>query len=329
MVSDLLIRAEVVTSTGAIVNATASENQDLFWGIRGGGHGSFGIVTELEYSLAPKPTTVALQLMQSYEVNKTTAVAQFSKWQKAILEWPDELMTQFQMLKSKTTGFISIGLVGIYLGSHADLERLLAPIKSDLQPVIDLVEEYDNLKAIEILAGCGSRGECIMDSMKQVTKEDVNVISIRSRFVSEEKPMSEKDIGLMVDSLAAQPAGVYSAVYMDSFGGAINKIPARKTAFPHRNMLWSGKFITTWDKEAEKVGLEWSEQFYKRTAKRMAPAAFINYADKALPLKIYYGDNLKKLEWIKLKWDPRDLFQFDLSIPVAAPSKAHYSHNQL
>lgn len=319
MVSDLLIRAEMVTSTGAVVNATASENPDLFWALRGGGHGSFGVVTELEYSLVPKPKTIALQVLQFFEVNKTTAVAQFFEWQKRILEWPDELTTQFQVLRSKTPGHVTTGLMGIYLGSHTDLEWLLAPMKNYMQPTFDIVGDYENLKAIEVLAGCGSQGECIMECMKQVTKEDVDVISIRSRFVSEDEPMSEEDMGLMVDSLATQPTGVYSAVYMDSFGGAINKVPSSSTAFPHRNMLWSGKFITSWEREVEQQGLDWSDTFYEKTVNHMAPAAFINYADKALPLSMYYGDNLKKLGWVKLKWDPSDLFNFDLSIPVSAP----------
>ncbi len=137
---DNLIAAQVVTAAGEIVTASASENPDLFWGIRGGG-GNFGIVTEFTYQLAPVGLILGgdLVLPASREVVRGyldyTATA------------PDDLTTIANIMHAppapyvpqERVGEVVLSILVCWTGSIADGERALAPLRALATPVADAV----------------------------------------------------------------------------------------------------------------------------------------------------------------------------------------------
>jgi FAD/FMN-containing dehydrogenase len=142
---DNLISAEVVTADGRVVAASAEENEDLFWGLRGGG-GNFGIVTSFEYQLhAVGPVLGGVIL---YPADAAKEVLRFyDDFSRAC---PDELTTVGAMLNGPD-GNLDAGIAVCYCGSLAEGEEVLKPLRSFGSPVADLVKPMSYVELQSIL----------------------------------------------------------------------------------------------------------------------------------------------------------------------------------
>jgi FAD binding domain/Berberine and berberine like len=139
---DQLVSVDVVTADGEFVTASADENADLFWGVRGGG-GNFGIVTEFEFALNPVgPTVLAGPI--AWPMEKSAEVLRFYRdW---IEDVPDELTTIVVHRKAPPLPFVPQELHGkpivmvicCYAGPVEDGEKVIAPMRSFGTPVMDL-----------------------------------------------------------------------------------------------------------------------------------------------------------------------------------------------
>jgi hypothetical protein len=139
---DQLLSVDMVTAEGEFVKASASENPDLFWGVRGGG-GNFGIVTEFEFRLNPVgPTVLAGPIF--WPLEKAPEVLRFYRdW---IEDAPDELTTVIVNRKAPSLPVVPedlhgkpvVIIVACYSGSIEDGERLLAPLREFSSPLLDL-----------------------------------------------------------------------------------------------------------------------------------------------------------------------------------------------
>jgi FAD/FMN-containing dehydrogenase len=150
---DNMISAEVVTADGEVVTASESENADLLWGLRGGG-GNFGVITEMEFKLAPIGPLIYGGLMawpaaQSAEVLKTWRdISETSSndlgWTVASLTAPPE-----PFIPEEAWGHRIIAVAGMYAGSQEDAEKTLAPLRA-LSPVVDLWQPmpYTNIQGL-------------------------------------------------------------------------------------------------------------------------------------------------------------------------------------
>src|SRR5262245_31376974 len=141
---DQLRSANVVTAAGEVVTASATENADLFWGLRGGG-GNFGVVTEFEFNLNPVgPTVMAGPVF--WPIERSPQVLRFYRdW---IAEAPDDLMTiivhrtapSLPYVPQELHGKLIVGIVCCYAGPVEEGERVVAPLKAYGSPVLDLLE---------------------------------------------------------------------------------------------------------------------------------------------------------------------------------------------
>jgi FAD/FMN-containing dehydrogenase len=141
---DNLLSASVVTATGEVVHASASENADLFWGLRGAG-GNFGIVTEFEFRLHPVgPVVLAGPIM--WGVDESPKVMRFYRdW---IADAPDELMTIVIHRKAPPLPFVPpelhgelvVGVAACYAGPVEEGEKVMRPLKELGSPVLDLCQ---------------------------------------------------------------------------------------------------------------------------------------------------------------------------------------------
>jgi FAD/FMN-containing dehydrogenase len=140
---DNLISAEVVTADGRLLIASEDENEELFWGLRGGG-GNFGVVTSYEFRLHPVgPTVVGGMLVHPPE----QAGEVLRAYRDYVAEGPDELATAFAFFPAPAEPFIPeklhgktvLGMIVFHCGEIGDGERVLRPLKELGPPVIDLV----------------------------------------------------------------------------------------------------------------------------------------------------------------------------------------------
>jgi FAD/FMN-containing dehydrogenase len=140
---DQLISVDVVTATGEFVRASAEQNADLFWGVRGGG-GNFGIVTEFEFRCVPLGTQVLAGPIL-WPMDKSAEVLRFYRdW---VAEAPDELMTIVNHRKAPPLPFVPVELHGkpvvlvlcCWVGDPEEGERFLRPLRRFSSPAVDAV----------------------------------------------------------------------------------------------------------------------------------------------------------------------------------------------
>jgi FAD/FMN-containing dehydrogenase len=139
---DQLLSVDLVTAEGELVKASASENADLFWGLRGGG-GNFGIVTDFEFRLNPVgPVVLAGPIFWLME--ESPKVLRF--YREWIAQAPDELMTIVAHRKAPPLPFVPrelhgklvVGVVCCYAGPVEEGEKVIKPLKEFGSPVLDL-----------------------------------------------------------------------------------------------------------------------------------------------------------------------------------------------
>ena len=139
---DQLLSVDLVTAGGELVRASASENAELFWGVRGGG-GNFGIVTDFEFRLNPVgPIVLAGPIFWPME-ESPNVLRFYREW---IAEAPDELMTIVIHRKAPPLPFVPrelhgklvVGVVCCYAGPIEDGEKVVKPLKEFGSPVLDL-----------------------------------------------------------------------------------------------------------------------------------------------------------------------------------------------
>ena len=141
---DQLVSVDLITADGEFMKASEDENQDLFWGIRGGG-GNFGVVTEFEFRLVPVgPIVLAGPVF--WPMEESPKVLRFYRdW---IAEAPDELMTIVVHRRAPPLAFVPtelhgkpvVSVVCCYAGAVDDGEEVVRPLKSFGSPVLDLCE---------------------------------------------------------------------------------------------------------------------------------------------------------------------------------------------
>ncbi|HJU75709.1 MAG TPA: FAD-binding oxidoreductase, partial [Gemmatimonadaceae bacterium] len=141
---DNLLSADVVTADGELVRASAEENADLFWGLRGGG-GNFGIVTSFEYRLHPVgPTVLAGVLL--HPAARAGEVLDF--YRRYIASAPNELMSIVVLRMAPPAPFLPVEIHGqpvviiatCYAGPVEEGEKAIAPLRRFGEPLADMIQ---------------------------------------------------------------------------------------------------------------------------------------------------------------------------------------------
>jgi hypothetical protein len=294
---DRLVSATVVTADSRIVVASAESAPDVFWALRGGGGGNFGIATSFTFSTEP----VAELTVFSLRFTSGSASDVFGAWQDWVRNAPDELWSNYVLIGGSPP---SCRVGGCFIGSPASLNPLLDKLinASSARPVSRYVEPNDFLDAMRYFAGC-STGP--VDECGQPTQHS---FAASSHMIVD--PIDPARLTSIMDG----QAGI--ELLIDSFGGAISRVPPDATAFPHRTALASIQvYANTTPATHTKTAIEVTDTRVAISA-LTGPAAYVNYID---PLQLnwptaYYGPNLPRLRDIARKYDPDRVFAFPQAI---------------
>ncbi len=307
--SDNIQSLTVVTANGQAVTASARQNPNLYWACRGGGGGNFGIVTGFTFTTHPVDT--ASYFFASFDWDDVGDVV--AQWQRWAPNAPPEL---FALCALETgSGGPTLNVFGQYMGSASALRRVLNGLTSAAQPTSLQVGNAQYIDLIMRWAGC------LNESPAECRKLPYAPFAAKSRYVL--SPMSSRGIATMaswVERRQRQTSQGSGAILLDSYGGAINEVPAAATAFVHRNALYSCQFIAYWNgaSGAQSTALSWIDGFYSAMRPFVSQYAYQNYIDPQLTTwkTAYYGSNYARLVDVKQQYDPDDLFRFRQSIPV-------------
>ncbi len=309
---DNLLEATVVLADGSAVVANLHEHPDLYWALRGGGGGSFGIVTRLVFRTHP----VGQVATYAIEWPWPDAAKVVQAWQKLAPHAPDGLFSVVN-LNSVVAGRARITSAGQLFGSADRLRALVNPLANAGTPTRFTVTSRSYLDAQEMWAGCsGTIAECHLPPQGQLGR---STFKGKSSFAN--KPLSLKAINAMIRQIESRiiTGSGSGVILLDSYGGAINRVKKDATAFVHRDALFSMQYLAYWDPSAAaEPNLRWLRGFYSAMRPYVSPFAYQNYIDPDLGNweRAYYGTNFDRLIAVKRRYDPQNVFRSSQSIPV-------------
>jgi FAD/FMN-containing dehydrogenase len=274
---DNVVSYEVVTADGSVVRASAEENAELFWGLRGGG-GNFGIVTTFEFQLHQAGTR-ALIVEFSYPVSAGFDVLR--GWRELNADAPREAT----FTANVTGDSLTVGYVWVGEGGYD-----LLPAFRALGPVLDeLVEETTYLK---------------------LQTRDDNVQGHRFRRYWKGhyfKSLPDEAIRALLDN-----PGVGAS--LQAYGGAIADVPADAAAFSHRDTLFEFVTATRWEDPAEDEERIARLRGYAAALAPYASGTYVNTLNEDPINRAFPPATLQRLVALKTTYDPANVFHLNQNI---------------
>ena len=300
---DQLVSVDVVTASGDLVRASTEENPDLFWGVRGAG-ANFGVVTEFEFRCVPLATTVLAGPLL-WPIARSGDVLRF--YREWVAEAPDELMTILVHRKAPPLPFVPEDLRGTpvvmvvccWIGDREEGERFLRPLRQFGSPVVDL---------------CTPKPFLDHQAMFDPSFPPGRWYYFKSCDVAE---LSDDVIDVTVDH-ASRISSPLTAFPIWQMGGAVSRVGNDETAFNGRsagftyNIGACTESATGFDEERQWVRDFWSA---------LTPwhdGVYVNFlgSEGVDRVRQAYGDDkFAKLQALKDKYDPENVFRSNQNIP--------------
>lgn len=298
--------ADVLTADGELVKASADENADLFWGLKGGA-GNFGIVTSLDFTLYPHTTVYGGAVY--YPVEKASEVLDlYASW---VSELPDEMTTAVAFL------------------NFPHLTALPVPLRG--KSVIAMRGCYcgDPLKTgEELMRPWHELGEPVMDSFRTVPCSEMDSISMDPTdpvgsygHVELLGDLSSETVATLVRVAGANSDTPLASLELRELGGELGRTPADLSPIGHGDskFILNGIGITPTPEAAKKVQ---SYLAYVAESARAheTGATYVNFLelDGATPERVkaaYSPEDWERLVALKARYDPRNTFRFNRNIP--------------
>ena len=289
---DNLLSCQTVIADGRVLTASAGENEDLFWGLRGGG-GNFGVVTSFEFKAHQVHTVLGGLLLYP----RDAAVDVIRHFRDFIAAAPDEL-TAYAALLHGPDGAPLVAVIPCYCGAIAAGERVLQPLRSFGKPVLDAIQPMP-FPAMQALLG-----PSFPDGNHNYWKSTL------------QRQLSDDAIAAIVDH-GNRMASPLSAVVLEYYDGAAGRIARDATAFPHRDLPWDILFVAQWtDPDETRVHRDWARAGEEALRRFSANAHLLSALDVETDEVIYsaFGDNLPRLAAVKDKYDPTNFFRVNHNI---------------
>lgn len=299
---DNLVAAEVVTADGRVVNASADENSDLFWAIRGGG-GNFGIVTQFTFRSAhignevfSGPVVKRFDDMRSY--------IQFHR--EYVRTMPDEMTIWMVVRPAPPLPFIPAEYHGklvvlvpfVWLGDPAEGQKLIQPIRdfgetigegAGMHPWVGWQSAFDGL------AGHGARNYWKSHHLKNLSDDCIDVLQ---KFAL---TMPTEECEIFIPHMEGAPA----------------RIAPDATAFPHRTTPFVLNIHTRWQNAGDDVrAIRWAKDFHDAT-EPFSQGVYVNFLSEEGADRVkqaYTPEVWNRLVEAKRKWDPANLFHMNQNI---------------
>jgi len=301
---DNLLSVDLVTADGSLLTASATENPDLFWGLRGG-CGNFGIVTSLTYrlhSVGPMVTGGMVFYAAERARELLTAYREFAA------SAPEDLATQFNVLLLPPAPFVPPHLVGAavaaipvcHLGSPEEARRDLAPLL-EREPLIDRIRPMPYTRLQRLFDAAGAFGHLTYGRSGHL------------RQLGDDA----------VETLMAHAAGLtspYSIVMLSPLGGAVARVGEEDTAFSFRSTAFDLAIQAVWSNPRHsRRHIRWADEAW--TAMRpFAHGVYVNELGdegRERVWEAYNPETYRRLVALKRHWDPENLFHMNQNIDPA------------
>ncbi len=284
---DLLERVRMVDGRGQVVDSR--DDPDLLWACRGGGNGNFGAITSMEFRTVEAPPMLSAQRFKSGTVSVAEANRKAELWFAMAKELPDAIFSGF-IVNGKN---ITVLITSTYSHSGPAFQRAVAAMKA---------------------AGFTSNGPS-----QTATQQAIK------RYYGAQSPLPFRNFcGGMADSFAdyapAMPAVMEEIqrsnvmIQFNTLGGMISR--AASGAYPHRKRQFLSEVQAYWSKPDQRDAKVAATQRIREHLARVVSAHYRNYPSIDFPNweEAYYGKSYAKLQELKLRYDPENLFRHPQSV---------------
>src|SRR5215211_4103252 len=306
--SDNLVSVAVVTAHGRFLTASESENEDLFWGIRGGG-GNFGVVTSLEYRLYPVGPEVMFCFVL-YPGDRAKEVLRFGE--EYMAEAPEEVspvgvlgrVPPVELFPEHWHGEPFMAFLAMYVGDAEEGERVLRPLRELGGSIADLSARMPYTEAQAIL------DEDYPEGWHYYWKSQ-NVDGL-----------PDEALERLVEHAEAAPSE-HSTIDVWYQGGAMARVGAAETAFGDRSSPILLGIEANWeDPQDDEVNLAWVRSCFSDMRRFSNGGLYLNFPgfleEGEQLLRDVYGENYERLVALKNKYDATNLFRLNQNIKPTA-----------
>ncbi|WP_405716397.1 FAD-dependent oxidoreductase (plasmid) [Streptomyces xanthophaeus] len=321
--SDRLVSAQVVLSDGRIVRASETRHPDLFWALRGGGGGNFGVATDFE--VRPIAATRMVYFDTLWPWDKAQEV--ITAWQEWCSNGSNNLGSTLNvLLRNGAPGNVPmIKINGGYLGPQAEIEQALNELAaaSGATPSFRAVKELPYDEAMKAVYGCEQLA--VQECHRAGTNPDAKIQ--RTPFLRERTRLLDRPTGSagVADLLAAFEAnrrpGHITYLYMTALGGAANKVSRTQTAYVHRGAEFFVACATLManaqpSAEEAEAAMLWPIQAFNVIDPLSSGESYLNFPNPDLDdwRQAYYGENYRRLVSVKRRYDAPNFFRHPQSI---------------
>ncbi|WP_157420279.1 FAD-binding oxidoreductase [Actinomadura kijaniata] len=321
--SDSVRSLQVVLADGSVVTCSEQVRPDLFWALRGGGGGNFGVVTRYERrnSVAPRMVNYTLAWTGDHVQDVVAG------WQRWLPSAPREMSARCLLgLFNAAPGAAPLLMTdGTFLGSPEDLAGHLDALVSE----IGRAPQARDVQDLGFTAGMMAWFKCSEKTVAQCHRVGQNPDATlpRGGFSIERSRLFDRDVpeSGLAEILAAfdadRRAGHIRMVHFFALGGAANDVPRTATAYVHRSARFSVDLAAAlppvMDREEERAAARaWVDRVFGVTDRYSSHETYQNYIDPALTdwRRSYYAENYPRLVSVKRAYDPHGFFEFAQSI---------------
>lgn len=312
---DSLLAAEVLTADGELVRASEQDDPELLWGLKGGG-GNLGIVTSFEFALHEVGPDVLCGLT-AWSADDTADVLRHLRDIGPTL--PDEITPivicrtapPAPFLPEEVHGQPIVAVAGCYAGPIAEGEEVLAGLRGFGNPVGDAFAVRPYTAFQRMFDASWDPGFQNHWKAEYLAHLDEDAIEVFARYaVGHTSPLSDFKIGMM--------------------GGAIARVGETATACPHRDAPFVLNINTRWeDPEESARHVAHTRRFFEEAQAASAGGVYVNFLgdEGADRVRHAYGeDTFARLQALKRRWDPDNVFRLNQNIPPAADRAGTSAH---
>jgi UDP-N-acetylenolpyruvoylglucosamine reductase len=297
---DNLLSVDIVTADGSLITANASENSDLFWGVRGGG-GNFGIATRFTYRLHPVKDVLGGTVY--YRIDKENTV--FKSYRDYISTAPDELSTMLAFLiaappflPASCKGAAMAAIHVCYTGPPERGGEIIRPLREFGPPIKDTIRVMPFIELQSMLDAGAPPGLLNYWKSAYLATLDDNVIEIISAHLTQ------------MPSLLTQ-------VHVQHLQGAVSRVKEEETAFGHRNALCALNIVSKWKDPADsEININWTRKL-AGALEPFSTGAYVNFMGDEGPDRVraaYNPESYSRLVTLKNKYDPANFFSLNQNI---------------